>query len=143
MQDGPLQRYRPMVFKGAQELAAEKLQLLANRLAQYSEPRLGDLLPFVRRRRSADERLYLNGGVGRGKILLLDLFFESIHYAPKRRVHFQEFMVERMRRSIAAADPILSAATERSPATRLLCFDELEVTDITEAMNLGRCSSIS
>jgi cell division protein ZapE len=142
MQDGPLQRYRPMVFKGAQELAAEKLQLLTNR-PQYSEPRFGDLLSFVRRRRSAAEGLYLNGGVGRGKILLLDLFFESIHYAPKRRVHFQEFMVERMRRSIAAADPILSAATERSPATRLLCFDELEVTDITEAMNLGRCSSIS
>ncbi|MGC1346131.1 MAG: AFG1/ZapE family ATPase [Methyloceanibacter sp.] len=105
MQDGPLQRYRPMVFKGAQELAAEKLQLLADRLAQYSEPRLGDLLPFVRRRRSVAEGLYLNGGVGRGKILLLDLFFESIHYAPKRRVHFQEFMVERMRRSIRAAKP--------------------------------------
>jgi len=61
MQDGPLQRYRPMVFKGeltpdtAQELAEEKLQLLANRLAQYSETRLGDPLPFVRRRRSAAE----------------------------------------------------------------------------------------
>ena len=42
---------------------------------------------------------------GSDKILLLDLFFESIHYAPKRRVHFQEFMVERMRRSIWAAKP--------------------------------------
>jgi cell division protein ZapE len=99
-----------------QELAAEKLQLLANRLAQYSEPRLGDLLPFARRRRSAPEGLYLYGGVGRGKTMLLDLFFETVHYAPKRRVHFQEFMaeaheaIERGRK--AAADPIASAAEE-------------------------------
>jgi cell division protein ZapE len=70
----------------AQELAAEKLQLLANRLAHYSEPRLGRLLPFARRRRSAPEGLYLYGGVGRGKTMLLDLFFETVHYAPKRRV---------------------------------------------------------
>jgi cell division protein ZapE len=89
----------------AQELAAEKLQLLANRLAQYSEPRLGRLLPFARRRRSAPEGLYLYGGVGRGKTMLLDLFFETVHFAPKRRVHFQEFMAERMRRSSAAARP--------------------------------------
>ena len=82
-----------MVFKGAQELAAEKLQLLANRLAQYSEPRLGDLLPFVRRRRSAAEGLYLNGGVGQGKILLLDLFF--IHsLRTEAPSPLQEFMVE-------------------------------------------------
>ena len=93
-------------------LAAEKLQLLANRLAQYSEPRLGDLLPFARRRRAAPEGLYLYGGVGRGKTMLLDLFFETVHYAPKRCVHFQEFMaeaneaIERGRK--AAADPIES-----------------------------------
>ena len=111
MQEGPLQRYRQMVEARelapdtAQELAAEKLQLLANRLAQYSEPRLGRLLPFARRRRSAPEGLYLYGGVGRGKTMLLDLFFETVHYAPKRRVHFQEFMAERMRRSSAAARP--------------------------------------
>ena len=82
MQEGPLQRSRQMVQAGelapdtAQELAAEKLQLLANRLAQCSEPRLGDLLPFARRRRSAPVGLYLYGGVGRSKTMLLDLFFE-------------------------------------------------------------------
>lgn len=126
----------------AQELAAEKLQLLANRLAQYSEPRLGRLLPFARRRRPAPEGLYLYGGVGRGKTMLLDLFFETVHYAPKRRVHFQEFMaeaheaIERGRK--AAADPIASAAAEIGSEAALLCFDELEVTDIADAMILGR-----
>jgi cell division protein ZapE len=147
MQDGPLQRYRAMVEKGAlapdiaQELAAEKLQLLSQRLAQYTEPRLGDLLnPF--KRRVAPEGLYLYGGVGRGKTLLLDLFFEAVHFAPKRRVHFQEFMaeaheaIERARK--AAADPIGSAAEEIAECAALLCFDELEVTDIADAMVLGR-----
>jgi cell division protein ZapE len=147
MQEGPLQRYRQMVEARelapdtAQELAAEKLQLLANRLAQYSEPRLGRLLSFARRR-SAPEGLYLYGGVGRGKTMLLDLFFETVHYAPKRRVHFQEFMaeaheaIERGRK--AAADPIASAAAEIANEAALLCFDELEVTDIADAMILGR-----
>lgn len=79
----------------------------------------------------APEGLYLYGGVGRGKTMLLDLFFESVHYAPKRRVHFQEFMadaheaIDRARK--AAADPIASAAAEIASGAALLCFDELEV----------------
>jgi cell division protein ZapE len=89
------------------------------------------------RRRSAPEGLYLYGGVGRGKTMLLDLFFETVHYAPKRRVHFQEFMaeaheaIERARK--AAADPIASAAAEIGADAALLRFDEREVTDIADA----------
>lgn len=149
MQDGPLQLYRAMVLKGelspdtAQELAAEKLQLLANRLQQCTEPRLGELLnPFARKRRLGPQGLYLYGGVGRGKTMLLDLFFEAVQFAPKRRVHFQEFMaeahdaIERARKN--ASDPIKIAAEEIAAGAALLCFDELEVTDIADAMILGR-----
>ncbi len=148
MTDGPLQRYRSLVSTGAlapdtaQELAAEKLQLLANRLAAYTPPGLGSLLNPFTRRRAAPEGLYLHGGVGRGKTLLLDLFFEQVRFAPKRRVHFQEFMAEaheaidRARKK--AADPIASAAEEIAADAALLCFDELEVTDIADAMILGR-----
>ena len=148
MQDGPLQRYRQMVENSelapdvAQELGAEKLQLLANRLVQHAEPRLGALLNPFARRREAPEGLYLYGGVGRGKTLLLDLFFDSVGFAPKRRVHFQEFMAEaheaiaRARKN--AKDPIDSAAKEIAAEAALLCFDEFEVTDIADAMILGR-----
>ncbi len=146
MSDGPLSRYRSMVSKGviapdtAQELAAEKLQLLANRLQNYTQPRLGGLL--FGRKRPAPEGLYLYGGVGRGKTMLLDLFFEAVHFAPKGRVHFQEFMadaheaIDRGRK--AASDPIAATADEFAASAALLCFDELEVTDIADAMILGR-----
>jgi cell division protein ZapE len=148
LEDGPLKRYRALVVVGelapdiAQELAAEKLELLANRLANDAGPKLGALLnPFARKRR-APEGLYLYGGVGRGKTLLLDLFFAAVSFAPKRRVHFQEFMaeaheaIERARKQ--AKDPVESAAMEIAAAAALLCFDELEVTDIADAMILGR-----
>ena len=149
MTDAPLRRYRSLVTKGAlepdtaQELAAEQLHLLANRRSAYTPPSLRTLLnPFGRRRRATLEGLYLHGGVGRGKTLLLDLFFAAVNFAPKRRVHFQEFMAEaheaigRARKQ--AADPIATAAEEIAAEASLLCLDELEVTDIADAMILGR-----
>jgi cell division protein ZapE len=150
MDDGPLKLYRSMVLKGelepdpAQALAAEKLQLLANRLVQYAQPRLGELLaPFMRKRRGAPQGLYLFGGVGRGKTMLMDLFFASVPLNQKRRMHFQEFMseaheaIDRARKG-GAHDLVAGAADEIGNDILLLCFDELEVTDIADAMILGR-----
>lgn len=93
--------------------------------------------------------LYIWGSVGRGKTMLMDLFFESVRTQPKRRVHFHAFMagvhasIHARRQELKTAgakgeDPIAFVANAISCETRLLCFDEFNVTDITDAMILGR-----
>ena len=94
--------------------------------------------------------LYIWGPVGRGKSMLMDLFFADAPVARKRRVHFHEFMLEvqarlhRRREELAAkgappeSDTIVPIAREIAAETRLLCFDEFQVTNIADAMILGR-----
>lgn len=87
--------------------------------------------------------LYIHGGVGRGKTMLMDLFYEETDFKPKRRAHFHAFMAdihERIgdARALVPGDPIPHVAGGISSEARLLCFDELHVTDIADAMILGR-----
>ena len=93
--------------------------------------------------------LYVYGEVGRGKTMLMDLFFETSAVMRKRRVHFHEFMADVHERvhayrqeikngEVAEQDPIQRAAAAIAEESWLLCFDEFHVTDIADAMILGR-----
>jgi cell division protein ZapE len=152
---GPMALYRQRVADGtieadpAQRLAVEKLQLLWMRLADYNpaKPKRVGLGLFGWGRERIVEKvvpgLYLYGGVGRGKSMLMDLFYETAPVSPKRRVHFHAFMQE-VHKGIAAAratgvtDPVRPVADAVADSATLLCFDEMQITDITDAMLVGR-----
>lgn len=85
--------------------------------------------------------LYLWGGVGRGKTYLMDVFYEALPFARKQRTHFHRFMLdvhERRRRYPGEQDPLARVAREIAGQVRVLCFDEFFVSDIADAMILGR-----
>lgn len=85
--------------------------------------------------------LYFWGGVGRGKTYLMDVFYEALPFTRKRRTHFHRFMLdvhERKHRYPDIRDPLAKVAEEIAAETRVLCFDEFFVSDIADAMILGR-----
>ncbi|TPE48866.1 AFG1 family ATPase [Amaricoccus solimangrovi] len=147
--------YRARVAEGkldndpAQRLAVEKLQLLHMRLVDYNpaRPKRVGLGFFGWGRERLEEKavpgLYLYGGVGRGKSMLMDIFFDSAPLRPKRRVHFHAFMQEihaaiHVERGRGVKDPLRVVADRVADGATLLCFDEMQITDITDAMLVGR-----
>jgi cell division protein ZapE len=126
---------------------------LEARIAEYRLARKSSALGwlFASRERALPplKGLYLYGDVGRGKTMLMDLFFEASPVERKRRAHFHEFMLdvhervhairqEMKRGEYEGQDPIRLVAEELAQQAWLLCFDEFHVTDIADAMILGR-----
>ncbi|HEV7633837.1 MAG TPA: cell division protein ZapE [Bradyrhizobium sp.] len=149
--------YQALVSSGAiepdpaQAQAAEAFADLEQRLSGYKPVRKQGLLGrlFADKNGSAPRGLYVHGEVGRGKTMLMDLFFQDSPVEHKRRAHFHEFMAEVHERiygfrqaiargEIADGDVIALTAASIFEEAWLLCFDEFHVTDIADAMILGR-----
>lgn len=129
------------------ELKPDQAQVRAvgalDRLAASSKSGPALLSRLFRSRDSGPAGVYLWGGVGRGKSMLMDLAFVHLQIFPKRRVHFHEFMLETHERLRAVreredGDPIEPVAEEIAREARLLCFDEMQVTNPADAMILSR-----
>jgi cell division protein ZapE len=147
---GPLALYRERCATGAirsdpaQARAVERLETLHRALLNHAPPARGWLARLgIGGAVEAPKGLYLWGPVGRGKSMLMDLFFTATPVATKRRVHFHAFMLEvhdrvEIERRRKSRQPITRVAALLATEASLLCFDEFQVNDIADAMILER-----
>lgn len=143
-----VERYNQLVDAG--ELRPDSDQAnAANRLNQLKDeleavPARGSMLwRLMGRKANPPKGMYLWGGVGRGKSMLMDLFFDHLSINRKRRVHFHAFMLEiharlRVERQKEKGDPILPVVEDIAEETRCLCFDEMVVNNSADAMIMSR-----
>jgi cell division protein ZapE len=122
---------------------AARLETLRQWLQTHANRRIGLFAGLFARPVPPPKGLYLWGGVGRGKSMVMDLFAEHTDIAQKRRVHFHAFMQQAHRamhaaRQTGADDALAPFADAIVRDTRLLAFDEMQITDITDAMIVGR-----
>jgi len=155
-QDVVAQRYLSLVDGGvialdqAQLTLARKLDALNQTLGERRLASKTNALGWLfAARAAAPKGLYIHGGVGRGKTMLMDMFFSQVPHHRKRRAHFHQFMadvhdrIHVVRKAIgagdaASGDPIAPVAAEIAAQTRLLCLDEFAVEDVADAMILSR-----
>lgn len=170
---GPMAVYKDMINIGEirpdpdQEIIVTHLERLYADLIDYPEVagkskglsikswRLMNLINWVGKDKKPPQGLYLYGGVGRGKSMLMDLFYDCAPVRHKRRVHFHDFMLDvharlkkwhgmsakeraQMGGRVSGDDPIPPVARQLAQEATLLCFDEMQVTDIADAMVLAR-----
>jgi cell division protein ZapE len=145
---GPLALYRQRIERGdlvadaAQTHAVEALERVYRDLLA-SPPHRGwraKVTQLAGKRPAGARGLYLWGGVGRGKTLLMDLFYAALPFKDKRRQHFHRFMAavhDRLKAHRNVEEPLELVAEEVAQEARIICFDEFAVTDIADAMLLG------
>jgi len=124
----------------AQEMIVARLDDLRTRLLASAPRSFLKELFSSKRKRAPVRGLYVWGGVGRGKTWLMDLFFHSLPFKNKQRSHFHRFMQtvhDELKRQRDAVDPLERVADRIAARTRIVCFDELFVSDIADAMLLG------
>ncbi|MEY4982077.1 MAG: hypothetical protein RIR62_343 [Pseudomonadota bacterium] len=127
----------------AQHAVLPMLEQLRAWLEANADRRVGLFAGLFAKPLTSPRGLYLWGGVGRGKSMLMDLFTEATEIRQKRRVHFHAFMQSVHKgmhdaRKRGVEDPLTPVAEDILRDTRLLAFDEMQVTDITDAMVVGR-----
>ncbi|MEM1430600.1 MAG: cell division protein ZapE [Pseudomonadota bacterium] len=129
----------------AQARAVEPLDRIRHAFLNRPPPKSGGLRSLFGKAPAPEPipGVYLWGGVGRGKSMLMDLFFEAAPVERKRRVHFHAFMQEvhaalHEARKTGVDDAILPVATDIVTHVELLCFDEMQITDVADAMIVGR-----
>ncbi|KPF93535.1 ATPase [Novosphingobium sp. AAP83] len=144
-----LQRYGELVAAGElkpdpeQAAAVTKLAALQQDL-ETPPPVAGIFGKLLGRKAPPPPRgIYMWGGVGRGKSMLMDLFHDNLNITAKRRAHFHEFMLDvharlREERKKESGDPILPVAAAIATETRVLCFDEMVVNNSADAMIMSR-----
>jgi cell division protein ZapE len=143
---------REIELDPAQMLLADRLDALEKALSATTLASKSSALGWLfGKAKPADpvRGVYIHGEVGRGKTMIMDMFFRSASVAPKRRVHFHAFMAEvherigAHREAVKAGtakgdDPMPPVAADLAKTAKLLCFDEFSVTDVADAMILSR-----
>jgi cell division protein ZapE len=144
-----IERYEALIATGElradpeQAAAAQRLDELQQQLEAQSAARGGLVGRLFRKKAEKPRGLYIWGGVGRGKSMLMDLFHQSLRIEEKRRVHFHAFMLEvherlRKERQKERGDPILPVAAAIAEDVRCLAFDEMVVNNSADAMIMSR-----
>ncbi len=139
----PLEAYTEKIISGELRSDAAQAEIVSrlDHLAQALEAReqRGTIGRFLKKN-GTPKGTYIYGDVGRGKTMLMDLFFANLQVKAKQRIHFHAFMqdIHQRRQKLREADVVAQIATDLARQAQVLCLDEMQISDIADAMIVGR-----